>query len=152
MKLAALILVTLVSAPGERDTQLAAQRLILADEEPGGAPRVEPGRQRWLPSQEEEESEPEPRSKVLPGFVLGASVLAGIAGTVFLFKTMNALERTDETLGLGLNGASSPVPAIDPQAIRDQQRDVLTNGIATTMFMSASIAGLVTSTVLLLSD
>jgi hypothetical protein len=95
------------------------------------------------------------RSRVAPAITLGLSVAAGIAGTVFLVKTMNALDRVDETLGTGLSPQAGPnvtVPVIDTQALRDQQRDVLMNGIATTTFFSAAIAGLVTSTVLLVSD
>src|SRR5688572_15868138 len=153
MTFTAVVLATLMLVPGSEAADV--------DEEPGAARVVQrtptqSEKPRWLPDAEEDAriEEVASRSKVAPAVVLGLSVVAGIAGTVFLMKTMDALDRADATLGNGLGGDANgqSIPVINPEALREQQRDVLTNGIATTTLLSASIAGLVTSTVLLISD
>lgn len=157
MTFTAVLLATLLAVPtADKSIADKSAETTVTEEEPG-APKViqrTETKQRWLPDPEEDAKiEAASRSKVAPAVVMGLSVVAGIAGTIFLLKTIDALDRTDASLGLGLGSESSPtVPTINTQALRDQQRDVLTNGIATTTLLSASIAGLVTSTVLLVSD
>jgi hypothetical protein len=151
MTFTAVLLATLLAVPSAPNDESA-----VTEDEPGAPRVVQRTKQKWLPDAEADaQMEAPSRSKVAPAIVMGLSVVAGIAGTVFLTKTLAALDRTDQTLGIGLNTAGGPmttVPVINTEALRDQQRDVLTNGIATTTLLSASIAGLVTSTVLLISD
>lgn len=150
MTLTAVLLATLLAVPNvHAETSVTEEE----DEEPGAPKVVQREKQRWMPDAEADaQLEAPSRSKVAPAVVMGLSVAAGIAGSIFLVKTIDALDRTDATLGLGLGGNGETIPTVNTQALRDQQRDVLTNGIATTTLLSASIAGLVTSTVLLISD
>jgi hypothetical protein len=149
MSFAPVLLATLIALPSVQET--------VPDEAEPGAPKItKREKQRWLPDAEEDvQIEAAGRSKVAPAVTLGLSIAAGIAGTVFLVRTMDALDRFDATVGNGLSESAGPnvdIPTINTEALRDQQREVLMNGIATTTLFSASIAGLITSTVLLLSD
>lgn len=111
----------------------------------------------WLPTPAvAQERELPARSKLAPTIALGLSVVAGIVGAVFIARTIDAIEETPDTLGLGL-GTDIPqgvdlgsVP--DIEAVKDQQQKVLTNAVAGTVITSAAVAGIVTSGVLLLSD
>jgi hypothetical protein len=145
-----LVLAALLAVP-----QIEAAPVLMDSDEPGGVRITKKEKPAWLPeAQEEVQEEPESRSKVAPAIVLGASIVAGILGGVYLSKTMDAIDRADASLATSLSPENGEVtvPTINTEAVREQQRDVLTNGIATTMLMSASIAGLVTSVVLLVSD
>jgi hypothetical protein len=97
-----------------------------------------------------ETEEPPGRSKVLPMIVLGGSVVAAIVGAVFVSKTMDAIEREPATTTVNQAGKNIRVP--DEDAIREQQTEVLTNGIVATVSLSGAIAGAVSSAVLLVSD
>jgi hypothetical protein len=108
----------------------------------------------WLPTQSEQVIEAPSRSKVAPAIAFGLSLAAGIVGAVFFVRTLDAIDAAPGMVGLGLGSptAREAVQVPDVQAIKDQQEKVITNAVAGTVLMSASVAGLVTSTVLLVSD
>jgi len=85
--------------------------------------------------------------KVLPWVTLAGSVAAGIAGTVFMTRSLAAL---DEEVPLDLKTTNNALTL--PEAYKDQQRRVLTNGIVGTVLLSASVAGSVASLISLASD
>ncbi len=85
--------------------------------------------------------------KVLPWVTLAGSVAAGIAGTVFMTRSLAAL---DEEVPLDLKTTNNALTL--PEAYKDQQRRVLTNGILGTVLLSASVAGSVASLISLASD
>lgn len=150
MSLVPVLLATLLAVP-----QLEAGAVLADSDEPGSARITKKEKPRWLPPPvEEAQPEVAERSNVAPIIVLGASVVAGIAGGVYLMKTMDAIDRVDSTLSssLGPENGTTTIPMINTDAVREQQRDMLTNAVASTMLTSAAIAGLVTSVVLLVSD
>lgn len=85
--------------------------------------------------------------KVLPWVTLAGSVAAGVAGTVFMTRSLAAL---DEDVALDLKSTNNALTL--PDAYKDQQRRVLTNGIIGTVLLSASVAGSVASLISLASD
>src|SRR5262245_4443938 len=102
MLLTAVLVAALVGAPA-------------VDESEPGSAKV--GKPAWLPSDDEPaEEEVEPRSKVLPGVVLGVSVAAGIASAVFLGRTMDSIDRADALLNASTLGPkeSEEVPMTVP--------------------------------------
>src|SRR5688572_431026 len=100
MTLAYVLVAALIAAPGA--TQTEARRLILTEQ---AAADEEPGAPRWTPPLDDTAAEVEApdRSKVAPAIVMGASIVALLIGSVFLSKTIDALDRTEATLGVGLN-------------------------------------------------
>jgi hypothetical protein len=97
------------------------------------------------------EVEPKARSKAVPALGLGASVGAGIVGALFAVRALDALYRAPTMRSVMLDsGRSVTIP--DPEGLERQGEEILTNGLVAMLCVSGAVAGLVTSTLLLLSD
>jgi hypothetical protein len=156
-------MMTLAAAPDVEDEPGSA-RITTRDDPPPAPNKPAPRRAtretpRYVPEsaaavEDEREDEESGRSKLAPAIVLGGSVIAGVVGVVFAMRTLDALEQQpasiNNALFPGTRGSGVDIP--DPDAIRAQQEEVLVNGLATTMLFSAAIAGIVTSTLLLIAD
>ncbi|MCK6546882.1 hypothetical protein L6R52_13620 [Myxococcota bacterium] len=95
--------------------------------------------------------EPRPRSKAIPALGLGASVGVGLVGALFTVRALDALYRAPTMRSVMLDsGRSVTIP--DPDGLERQGEEVLTNGLVAMLCVSGAVAGLVTSTLLLLSD
>lgn len=111
------------------------------------APAAAPGLPRAAPPQPDltapavVDSSP----KVLPWITLAGSVAAGVAGAVFMSRAISAL---NEDIQVDLKTTNTGVVEI-PQQIEDQQRRVLTNGVAGTALLTAALTGTIASLIAL---
>jgi hypothetical protein len=137
--------------------------LLMAASDGGGtnANQDEPGLPRVLDPSDRSSGRPAPLTpsseadrnddhgahvRVAPWIGIGLSAALGVAGAIFVSRTADALSQNPMTAGLGLTttAATTTIPA----AIRQQEHDVFLNGLLASVFISAAIAGLVTSTLM----
>ncbi len=85
---------------------------------------------------------PAPAASVLPWVTLTASAVAGVAGTIFMKRSLTAL---NEDIEVTVKNQGTSTTLSLPQEFRDQQARVLTNGILGTVLLSSAVAGSIAS-------
>lgn len=89
----------------------------------------------------------EPSRSVMPWITLAGSVAAGVAGAVFMSRSISALNEDVQISVKNVGDGTSTVEL--PDEVRDQQRRVLTNGVAGTALLSIALTGAIASIIAL---
>lgn len=140
----------------EPDEPGSARVVVRRDPAPQDAPpraparrtpeRVERAPAAQVPVEIPEVEEPPSRSKVAPLIVLGGSIAAGIVGSMYMGRALEAIDAMPSTSNI------RSFTAADLEELKSQERAAITNGLIATVALSGAVAGLVTSTLLLIAD